>query len=76
MKRDVLQEAANARPFRPFLLKVVSGQHYRVMGPDWIMLPPAKRIAVLLDESNRLAQVDLSLLESITFIEKDEKGAA
>lgn len=76
MRRETLQEAANARPFQPFVLKSLSGQVYRVMGPDWIMLPPTKRIAVLLDEGNRLAQVDLPMLESLTFIENDEKGAA
>lgn len=43
--RDVeaIREAAGARPFRPFALKMVDGSEFAIDHPDWISIPPVRR---------------------------------
>lgn len=68
MTRDEIRKAINASPFEPFVIRMTSGQTYRVDHPDFVLVPPAGRTIVVYHTDDRsLAHVNLTLVEAIEY---------
>ena len=76
MKIDVIREAVRATPFKPFILHTAGGRSYRILHPEFIAIAPQNRMVMAADPEHGASNLDLALIESIEFIEIDEKGAA
>lgn len=68
MTRDEIRTALKASPFRPFTIRMASGQGHEVPHPDFVFVPPEGRIIVVYSTTDRaLAHVSLPLVESLDF---------
>lgn len=74
MMREELRRAKQASPFRPFVIRMTSGQEYEIPHPDFIFVPPEGRIIVVYTKDERaLTHVSLPLVESLEF-DNDQSG--
>src|SRR4051812_12573013 len=62
VRAESLREAVRARPFKPFSLMLADGTRLPVTHPEWILVPPGARTAVLMDRSERVRILDVALL--------------
>ena len=76
MRIEPILEACRRQPFLPFVLKTAGGREYRVPHPEMIGTHPKGRHITVFDERAVPIMLDLTMIESLHFIESDEKGAA
>jgi hypothetical protein len=41
---DRIRDALARRPFEPFMIKMTDGTVCRVAGPEWLAIPPTRRV--------------------------------
>jgi hypothetical protein len=41
---DRIRDALTRRPFEPFVIKMTDGTLCRVAGPEWLAIPPIRRV--------------------------------
>jgi hypothetical protein len=58
VRAESLREAVRAQPFKPFSLMLADGTRLPVTHPEWILVPPGARTAVLMDQSGRVRILD------------------
>ncbi len=74
MKREDVKNVMKAEPFKPFVLRMVSGREYRVGHPENVMVPAdtgARTIAVYEPTTGATSLLELALVEAI---EPDDPG--
>lgn len=76
MKPDPVLKAIRAQPFEPFVLKTAGGKEYRVNHPEFVAMVPRSRVLVVTEVEGGYEIIDLPMIESLSFPENDEKGAA
>ena len=67
MTIESLSRAYEARPFRPFALRLADGREIRVNHPEFLSFNPRGRTAVVIDETDGFDVVDLLLVVSLRF---------
>jgi hypothetical protein len=65
MTIEQLQRLHQARPFRPFTLKLADGNRIRVRSPEFLSHSPTGRTAVVFGGDDSFEVVDLLLVASI-----------
>lgn len=65
MIADALKERMAASPFRPFALKMGSGEIFEIRHPELVSLSPGGRRAILWVGDDRAVDIDVLLVESI-----------
>jgi hypothetical protein len=48
MTADLIRLNRDARPFRPFILKLVDGTLYSIRHPDYVSIPPARAREIMI----------------------------
>lgn len=62
---DAVRARLKSSPFRPFTLRLGSGEHYEVRHPELVSLSPGGRHLILWTGDNSYVDVDSLLIESI-----------
>jgi hypothetical protein len=65
MLPDAIQARLTASPFRPFVLRLTSGQALEVRHQELVSISPGGRHLILWTGENRPVDVDVLLVESI-----------
>ena len=65
MIADAIKERLSTRPFKPFVLKLGSGDRFIVRHPELVSLSPGGRRLILWVGADRAADIDVLLVESI-----------
>jgi len=59
-------EFNNAAPFKPYQIRMVSGESYDVPHPDFISISPKGTLVVLIDAEDRPHHLSTLLIESVS----------
>ena len=62
---SAIKSRLHAEPFRPFTLRLGSGQHYPVKHPELVSLSPGGRHLILWVDDNEYVDIDVLLVETI-----------
>ncbi|MDO8542000.1 MAG: hypothetical protein Q7S40_16300 [Opitutaceae bacterium] len=63
---EALRTLNHAAPFRPYVIRMASGEKYRVLHPDFISISPRGSQIVLFDETERMHMLSPLLMEAAT----------
>ena len=63
---EALRTLNHAVPFRPYLIRMASGEEYKVHHPDFISVSPRGSMIVLFDEEEHLHLLSPLLMEAAT----------
>ena len=70
MRSEDLREAIKAEPFEPFLIRMGDGREYRVPHPEFILLTPSGRMAIVVLPNDAVTHLDTMLITSLLFDKK------
>ena len=62
---DAIKSRLRNAPFKPFVLKLASGESYSVRHPEFVSLSPGGRHLILWIGENAYVDIDVLLVESI-----------
>ena len=65
MTKDAVYNTLHAQPFKPFSLRLTGGKLVPVPHPDFAVLSPGGRTAVIMSEGESFAILDLALVTAI-----------
>ena len=63
---EALRNLNHAVPFRPYVIRMASGERYEVVHPDFISISPRGSQIVLFDEAERMHMLSPLLMEAAT----------
>ncbi len=63
---DALRNLNQAVPFKPYVIRMASGERYMVGHPDFISISPRGSQVVLFDEAERMHMLSPLLMEAAT----------
>jgi hypothetical protein len=67
MTIEQIRKSYEARPFRPFRLRLADGNEYRVAHPEFLMLSPGGRTIAVATPDDAIEIIDLLLVASLHF---------
>jgi len=73
MRNEDLKEAIKAEPFKPFLIRMADGREYHVPHPEFILLTPSGRMAIVVLPNDAVTHLDTMLITSLLF-DKNRNG--
>jgi len=53
------------QPFRPFSIRMVDGRSFAVAYPDWVMVSPTGRTAIIFEKDDSYSVIDLALMSEL-----------
>jgi hypothetical protein len=62
---DAVRQRLSSKPFRPFVLRLGSGETFLVRHPELVSISPGGRRLILWVAEERAVDIDLLLVESI-----------
>jgi hypothetical protein len=65
MTSEQLKTTLRQQPFRPFIIRMVDGRSFHVSHPDWVMVSPTGRTAILFEPDDSYSIVDLMLMNEL-----------
>ena len=65
MTSEQLKATIRQQPFRPFIIRTVDGRSFTVSHPDFVMVSPTGRTAILFEPDDNSSIVDLMLMNEI-----------
>jgi hypothetical protein len=68
---EALRQLNHAVPFKPYVIRMASGEKYRVQHPDFISISPLGSQIVLFDEAERMHLLSPLLMEAATPVNGD-----
>ena len=60
---DVIRELNHATPFRPYEVRMTSGERYRVPHPDFVFVSPMGSYVIIVDANEGPHHLDTFLIE-------------
>ena len=63
---EALRALNRAVPFKPYMIRMASGEKYHVQHPDFISVSPRGSMIVLFDEAEHLRMLSPQLMEAAT----------
>jgi hypothetical protein len=63
---EALRNLTHAVPFKPYMVRMASGEKYKVMHPDFISISPSGTQVVLFDEAGQMHMLSPLLMEAAT----------
>ena len=74
MTSERLKETLDARPFRPFALRLAEGELVRVDHPELIARSPGGRTVVVFSPNDQMKILDLVLVTSLETVPPGKNG--
>jgi hypothetical protein len=71
---EAIRERLTASPFRPFVVKMGSGETFEVRHPEVVSLSPGGRRMILWTGEETSADVDVLLIESVRDATSNGRG--
>lgn len=65
MTGEQLKATIRQQPFRPFTIRMVDGRTFAVSHPDFVMVSPTGRTAILFEPDDSYRVVDLMLMNEL-----------
>jgi hypothetical protein len=65
MTSEQLKATLRQQPFRPFTIRMVDGRSFTVSHPEWVMVSPTGRTAILVEPDDSYSIVDLMLMNEL-----------
>jgi hypothetical protein len=65
MTSEQLKATIRQQPFRPFAMRMVDGRSFTVSHPDWVMVSPTGRTAIVFEKDDSYSVVDLMLMSEL-----------
>ena len=65
MTSEKLKATIRQQPFRPFTIRMVDGRSFSVTHPDFVMVSPTGRTAILFEPDDSYSVVDLMLMNEL-----------
>lgn len=65
MTSEQLKATLRQQPFRPFTIRMVDGRSFDVSHPDWVIVSPTGRTAILFEPDDSYSVVDLMLMNEL-----------
>jgi len=65
MTSEQLKATVRQQPFRPFTIRMVDGRTFAVTHPDFVMVSPTGRTAILFEPDDSYRVVDLMLMNEL-----------
>ena len=65
MTAQQLRDLQQAKPFRPFTMHMADGRSFQVSHPEFLLVAPSGRTAVLYDQDDHLNILDVMLMTGI-----------
>jgi hypothetical protein len=65
MTSEQLKATLRQQPFRPFTIRMIDGQSFTVSHPDWAIVSPTGRTAILFEPDDSYSVVDLMLMNEL-----------
>ena len=65
MTSTELKSTIRQQPFRPFTIRMVDGRSFRVTHPDFVMVSPTGRTAIIFEPDDSYSVVDLMLMNEL-----------
>ena len=65
MTSEQLKATIRQQPFRPFSIRMVDGRSFSVAHPDWVMVSPTGRTAIIFEKDDSYSVVDLMLMSEL-----------
>ena len=65
MTSEQLKSTLSQQPFRPFTIRMVDGRAFSVSHPDWVIVSPTGRTAILFEPDDSYSVVDLMLMNEL-----------
>lgn len=65
MTSEQLKATLRQQPFRPFTIRMVDGRSFTVSHPEWVMVSPTGRTAILVEPDDSYSIVDLVLMNEM-----------
>lgn len=65
MTSEQLKTTIRQQPFRPFTIRMVDGRSFTITHPDFVMVSPTGRTAILFEPDDSYRVVDLMLMNEL-----------
>jgi hypothetical protein len=65
MTSEQLKATLKQQPFQPFTIRMVDGRAFTVAHPEWVMVSPTGRTAILFKPDDSYSVVDLMLMNEL-----------
>jgi hypothetical protein len=65
MTSEQLKATIRQQPFRPFTIRMVDGRSFTVTHPDFVMVSPTGRSAIIFEPDDSYSVVDLMLMNEL-----------
>ena len=65
MTSEQLKATLRQQPFRPFTIRMVDGRSFTVSHPEWVMVSPTGRTAILVEPDDSYSIVYLMLMNEL-----------
>jgi hypothetical protein len=65
MTSEQLKATIRQQPFRPFTIRMVDGRAFTITHPDFVMVSPTGRTAILFEPDDSYSVVDLMLMNEL-----------
>lgn len=65
MTSEQLKATLKQQPFQPFTIRMVDGRTFTVAHPEWVMVSPTGRTAILFKPDDSYSVVDLMLMNEL-----------
>ena len=70
---EALRKLNDAEPFRPYVIRMASGEKYKVPHPDFISISPRGSQIIVYDETDRMHLLSPLLMEAATPLKGRER---
>ena len=65
MTSEQLKATIRQQPFRPFTIRMVDGRSFTINHPDFVMVSPTGRAAIVFEPDDSYSVVDLVLMNEL-----------
>jgi len=65
MTSEQLKATLKQQPFQPFTIRMADGRAFTVAHPEWVMVSPTGRTAILFKPDDSYSVVDLMLMNEL-----------
>jgi hypothetical protein len=65
MSSEQLKATLRQQPFQPFTIRLVDGRSFHVPHPEWVIVSPSGRTAIVFEQDDSHSVLDLMLMNEL-----------
>jgi hypothetical protein len=65
MTSEQLKATLRRQPFQPFTIRMVDGRSFHVPHPEWVIVSPSGRTAIVFEQDDSHSVLDLMLMNEL-----------